>query len=110
VAPSSHQPFVSLPGSQVHGHYHVDQGQRTGELISDTLRLERIGISTISALLNHDNNTLATIFATAQDLLQGPEGGRTEPVSGVVGTENFQFQRWLLIVISSALFRHGSRM
>jgi hypothetical protein len=105
VAPGSHQPFVSPPGSQIHGHCPVDQGQRTGELISDTLRLERTGISTISALLNYDNNTPATAPATTQDALQGPEDGRTELVSAVAGTDNFRFQRWLLIVIRSPEFR-----
>jgi hypothetical protein len=49
--------------------------QRTGESISDTLSLERIGIGTISAVLNHDSNTPATGFAT-QDSLQGSENCR----------------------------------
>jgi hypothetical protein len=78
----------------------------TGESISDTLRLERTGISTISALLNHDNNTPATALATTQDSLQGSEEGPEEgPVSIGTGTENFRFQRCLLIVIRSAEFR-----
>jgi hypothetical protein len=64
----------------------VDQQQRTAESISDTLRLERIGIGTISALLNHDNNTSTTALAIAEDSLQGSEDGRTETVSGVAGT------------------------
>jgi hypothetical protein len=105
VAPGLHQPFVSSPGSQVHRHCHVDQGQRIGESISDTLRLERTGISTINALLNYDNNTPATAPATTQDPLEGPEDGRTKPVSDVAGTENFRFQRWLLIITRSAEFR-----
>lgn len=88
VAPGPHQRFVSPPGSQ---HCHVDQGQRTGESISDTLRLERTSISTISALLNYDNNTLASAPATTQDSLQGSENDRTEPVSGLAGTEIFRF-------------------
>ncbi|KAH6699909.1 hypothetical protein BKA61DRAFT_621262 [Leptodontidium sp. MPI-SDFR-AT-0119] len=75
VAPGSHQPFVSPPGSQVHGHCHVDQGQRTRESISNTLSLERIGISTISAVLNHDQSTAVV---TTQGSLQGE---CTEPVS-----------------------------
>jgi len=89
VAPGSHQPFVSPPGSQVHGHCHVDQGQRTRESISDTLRLERTGISTISALLNYDNTPAP---ATTQDSLQGSANSLIEPVSDVAGTENFRFQ------------------
>jgi hypothetical protein len=109
VASGSHQPFVSPPGSQVHGHCHVDLGQSTGKSISDTLRLERTGISTINALLNYDNNTPATAPATTQDALQGPEARRTEPVSDVAGTDNSRFQRWLLIVTRSAEFR-GNRM
>jgi len=71
--PSSHPRFVSPPSSQVYGHCHVEQGQRTGESISDSLRLERTGISTISALLNHDNNTPATAPATTQNPLQRSE-------------------------------------
>jgi hypothetical protein len=105
VAPGSHQRFVPSPSSQVHGHCHKDQGQRTRESISDTLRLERTGISTISTLLNYDNNTSTTALATTQDSLQGSEDSRTEPVSAVAGTDNFRFQRWLLIIIRSPEFR-----
>ena len=97
-SPISHPRFVSPPSGQVH----VDQRQWTGESISDILRLERPGISTISALLNHDNNTPATVPTTTQDSLQGSEDSRTEPVSGVAGTGNFRLQRWLLIVTRSA--------
>jgi hypothetical protein len=57
--------------------------QRTGGLISGTLRLERTSISGISALLNHDNNTPATSLTTTRGLLQ-------ETVSDVAGTDNFQ--------------------
>jgi hypothetical protein len=104
--PSSHPRFVSPPGNQVQGHCHnVDQQERTRELISDTLRLERTGISTISALLNYDNNTSAIAFATTQYSLPSSENCRTEPVSAVAGTDNFRFQRWLLIVIRSPEFR-----
>jgi hypothetical protein len=95
VSPSSHQRFVSPespPGSQARGHCHVDQRQRTGESISDTLRLERTGISTISALLNYDNNTPATAPATTQDSLQGSANSLIEPVSDITGTENSHFQ------------------
>jgi hypothetical protein len=91
-SPSSHPRFVSPPSSQVHEHCHdVDQRQRTGESISDTLRLERTGISTISALLNHDNNTPATAFAITQDSIQDSEDGCPESVSSVAGTENSRF-------------------
>ena len=98
-------PSLSPPGSQVHGHCHADQGQRTRESISDTLRPERTGISTISALLNHDNNTPATAFAITQDSIQDSANNRIEPVSDVAGTENFRLQQWLLIIIRSAEFR-----
>lgn len=97
-SPSSHPHFVSPPSSQVH----VGQRQWTGESISDTLRLERPGISTIGALLDHDNNTPATAVTTTQDSLQGSEGSSIKPVSGVTGTGNFRLQRWLLIVTRSA--------
>jgi hypothetical protein len=93
---------ISLNATNIHN---VDQQQRTAESISDTLRLKQIGIGTISALLNHDNNTSTTALAIAEDSLQGSEDGRTETVSGVVGTENSRFQRCLLIVIRSAVFR-----
>jgi hypothetical protein len=66
----------------------MDQRQRTGETISDTSRLERTGISTISALLNHDNNTPGTAFAIMQDSIQDSEDRCPEPVSRVAGTEN----------------------
>jgi hypothetical protein len=79
---------ISLNATNIHD---VDQ-QRTGESISDILRLGRIGINTISAVLNHDSITSTTAVATAQDSLQGSEDGRTETVSGVAGTENFRFQ------------------
>jgi hypothetical protein len=85
---------ISLNATNIHD---VDQ-HRTGESISDTLRLERTGIGTISAVLNHDNNASTTAPTTAQDSLQGSEDGRT-------GTENSRFQRCLLIVIRSAVFR-----
>lgn len=89
---SAHPPFVS-PDSQVHGHCHdVDQEQRTGESISDTLRPERTGIGSISALLNHDNNIPESAFAITQDSIQDSEDGCTAPVSSVAGTENFRFQ------------------
>jgi hypothetical protein len=104
-SPSSQPRFVSPPGSQVYEYCHVDQRQRTGESISDTLRLERTGISTISALLNHDNNTPATAFAITQDPIQDSEDGCPEPVSGVAGTDSFRSQRWLLIVNRSPEFR-----
>jgi hypothetical protein len=81
---------------------------------TNTSRPGRTGISNISALLNHDNNTSATAsaatFATTQDSHQGSKNGCAEPVSDVAGTESFRFQRWLLIVIRSAEFRWGSRM
>jgi hypothetical protein len=83
----------------------VDQPQRTRESISDTLRLERTGIRTISALLNHDNNTPATAFAITQDSIQDSEDGCPEPVSSVAGIENSRFQQRLLIAIRSAEFR-----
>jgi hypothetical protein len=86
-SPISHPRFTSPLSIQVR----VDQ-QRTGESISDTLRLERTGISTINALLNHDNNASATTFASTQDSLQDAEDGCTEPVFSVAGTENFRFQ------------------
>jgi hypothetical protein len=110
VAPGSHQPFVSPPGSQVHGHCYVNQRQRTGESISDTLRLEQTSITTISALLNHDNNTPATAFEITQDSIQDSEDGCLEPVSRVAGTENSQFQQRLLIEIRSADFRQGDHI
>jgi hypothetical protein len=89
---SSHPRFVSPPSSQVHGHYHdVDQRQRTGASISNTLRLERTGVGTISAFLNIDKNTPTTAFVTTQVSLQGLEDSCIEPVSGVAGTENFRF-------------------
>jgi hypothetical protein len=47
----------------------------TRESISNTLRLKRTGISTISALLNYNNNTPATALTTTQDSLQGLEEG-----------------------------------
>jgi hypothetical protein len=78
---------ISLNATNIH-----DQRQRTGEPTSDTLRPERTGIGTISALLNHDNHHPTATFATTQDSLQGAEDGCTEPVSGVAGTENFLFQ------------------
>jgi hypothetical protein len=87
-SPSLHPRFVSPPSSQVH----VDQRQWTGESISDTLRLERTGISTISALLNHDNNTPATAPTTTQDSLQGSANSLIEPVSDITGKENSHFQ------------------
>lgn len=59
------------PGGTDSAQYMQDVPKRTGEPISDTLRLERTGISTISALLNYDNNTPATAPATTQDTLQG---------------------------------------
>jgi hypothetical protein len=79
---------ISLNATNIHD---VNQ-QRTGESIAEALRLERIGISTISAVLNHDNNTSTTALATAQDSLQGLEEGRIETVSGIAGTENFRIQ------------------
>ncbi|KAF8862764.1 hypothetical protein BDZ45DRAFT_182906 [Acephala macrosclerotiorum] len=93
----------SLPSFQLPTNDQLRKPQRTGESISDTLRLERIGISTISAVLN--NNTSTTALATAQDSLQGSEDGCTETVSGVAGTENSRFQRCLLTVIRSEVFR-----
>jgi hypothetical protein len=64
----------------------------TKESISDTLRLKRTGISTISALLNHNNNTLVTVFITTQDSLQGLKKGLKDgPVSIGISTENFRF-------------------
>jgi hypothetical protein len=80
---------ISLNTTNIHN---ADQQQRTGESISDTLRLDRTDFGTISALLNHDNNNPTTTFATTQDSLQGAEDGCTEPVSGVAGIENFRFQ------------------
>ncbi|KAH7308333.1 hypothetical protein BKA65DRAFT_485677 [Rhexocercosporidium sp. MPI-PUGE-AT-0058] len=84
-SPSSHPRFVSPPRSQDHGHAHVDQGQgRARESISDTLRLERTGFSTISALLNHDNNTPSTARPITLDLVQG---SKDDPVAGVIGQQ-----------------------
>ena len=80
---------ISLNATNIHD---ADQQQKTGESISNTLRPERTGISTISALLNHDNNTPATAFAITQGSIQDSEDGCTEPVSSVAGTENFRFQ------------------
>ena len=91
-SPSSHPRFVSPPGGQVHGHCPVDQRQSTRKSISDTLRLERTGISSIGALLNHDNNNPATAPSTTQDSLQGLEDRCTEPISSVASIENFRFQ------------------
>lgn len=47
----------------------VDQRQKIGELTFNTLRLKRIGINTISALLNYNNNTLAIAFTITEDLI-----------------------------------------
>jgi hypothetical protein len=69
----------------------MDQGQRIGESISDTLRLEQTNISTINTLLNYNNNTLASAPATIQDSLQGSENGHIKPVSGIANIENFRF-------------------
>jgi hypothetical protein len=80
---------ISLNATNIHD---VDQQQRTGESISDTLRPERTGVSMISTLLNHDNNTPATAFAITQDSIQDSEDGCTEPVSVVAGIEHFRFQ------------------
>jgi hypothetical protein len=73
---------ISLNATNTHD---ADQQQRTGESNSDTLRPERIGISTISALLNHDNNTLAAAPATTQDSLQGSEDQQSTAAAAGVG-------------------------
>jgi hypothetical protein len=105
VYPSDTVSAQSMQDVDSSGQVHVDQRQWTGESISDTLRLERPSISTISALLNQDNNTPATAPTTTQDSPQGSEDSRTEPVSSVAGTGNFRLQRWLLIVNRSPEFR-----
>jgi hypothetical protein len=93
---------ISLNATNIHD---MDQQQRTGASISDISRPQSTDVNTISALLNYDNNTSAIAFATTQYSLPGSENCRTEPVSAVAGTDNFRFQRWLLIVIRSAEFR-----
>jgi hypothetical protein len=70
--------------------------------LESTIRSHRVPVKHTSALLNHDNNTPATALATTQDSLWGSEHSCTEPVPGVAGTENFRFQRCLLIVIRPA--------
>jgi hypothetical protein len=86
-SPSSHPRIVFPPGSQVHRHCHMYQPQRTGASISNTLRLERTGISTISALLNHDNNnTPATAPATTRNTVQGSEDKQSNATPLGVGT------------------------
>ena len=62
------RPKKSLPSNISFNatNHNVDQQQRIGESISDTLMPERTGISSISALLNHDNNTPATALPTTQ--------------------------------------------
>ena len=104
-SPSSHLRFVSPPGSQVYRHCYVNQPQRTRESISNTLRLKRTSISTISALLNYNNNTLTIAFTITQDLIQDSEDECLEPVSSVISTENSRFQQRLLIAIRSTEFR-----
>ncbi len=42
---------------------------------------QRTGISTISTILNHDNNTPATATAITQDSLQGLEDGSAQSLS-----------------------------
>jgi hypothetical protein len=79
---------ISLNGTNIHD---VDQQQRTGESISGILMPESTGVNTISALLNHDDNAPAAAFATTHVSLQGSRVSRTEPVSGVAGTESFRF-------------------
>ncbi len=91
-SPGLHPRFLFPPSSQVHRHYHVHQQQKTGESISDSLRLKQTGISTISALLHYNNKSPATTIITTQDLLQGSESNRTELVSVIAGIENFRFQ------------------
>jgi hypothetical protein len=58
---------ISLNATNVHD---VDQQQRTGESISDTLKPERTGFGRISALLNHDSNTpaISKCIAMAENL------------------------------------------
>jgi hypothetical protein len=74
---------ISLNATNTHN---ADQQQRTGELISDTLRLERTNFGTISALLNHDNNTPETTPATTEDSRQGSEDQQPNAAPARVGT------------------------
>ena len=74
---------TSLNPTNTHG---VDEQRRTGEIVSDTARLERTGISTISGLLNHDSDIAAFAPAAMQGPLAGSDDQQSDTTRAGVGT------------------------